>query len=631
MALKKITLFFLVIILLSNNCLAKTGKDPSIKEHSKLITEDSHSYQIKMGGTLDEFNTAEFLETYNNNMRLESKFQPNKYVIIENVGDTEVINPRIVVNGRRNWFSADDIIASVTKPGMADAEKVMALHMFLSNHWVQAHENDRRPGPEIPGDESHPSRNDFAERADPVKAVNCYYCGGCQYEAVNLVILARCAGFAARPVWLNTLDRYGAHCLAEVFYDGGWHLFDPDQRTFYLDTDNTTVASFERLHNNPSLVDRTHDGGFASSGLKKRGHQYKKIWPGHIMAVDTWATSIDMTLRPGEKFIYRWGHIGKYRCGTNRRNIRPSRPQGLLPYQLSNSKIIYKPRLDDTELFYRGIFSDLNIRLINDSEGARLQQEIAGRAGFVIYKISSPWPIVGGNVSAKFYRKTEQDNYRIYISAHDSNWTELFSGRGTGQYETTRDLDDYINPLPTTAVCDYYLKFEIEAKESPGDAWISDIKIETDVQISATSLPSLSVGDNEIVYRDDTPGSRKVRITHNWTESSETVPPGPPKKAITPTNGRAVKLSELAELVWSAATDTDGEVIDYHIQVSPRADFLWPVSPNFDRITGSAETKWSIPQGWFVPGRTYYWRLRAKDNWGAWSRWGDTWKFKIKD
>ena len=45
------------------------------------------------------------------------------------------------------------------------------------------------------------------------------------------------------------------------------------------------------------------------------------------------------------------------------------------------------------------------------------------------------------------------------------------------------------------------------------------------------------------------------------------------------------------------------------------------VSPNFDRLTFSGKPEWDVPQGWFVKGRTYYWRVRALD---AISRLGST-------
>jgi len=81
-----------------------------------------------------------------------------------------------------------------------------------------------------------------------------------------------------------------------------------------------------------------------------------------------------------------------------------------------------------------------------------------------------------------------------------------------------------------------------------------------------------------------------------------------------------IALSSLARLTWEAAVDPDGDPIaDYHVQVSPRADMLHPVSPNLDRITGSSKPEWSLPEGWLAKGRTYYWRVRAVDAWGAWS------------
>jgi len=65
------------------------------------------------------------------------------------------------------------------------------------------------------------------------------------------------------------------------------------------------------------------------------------------------------------------------------------------------------------------------------------------------------------------------------------------------------------------------------------------------------------------------------------------------------------------------------------VQLSPREDMLHAVSPNFDRLTFSEKPEWEVPQGWLVGGRTYYWRVRARDKWGAWSRWSDVWKFQL--
>lgn len=119
------TIFFSVIG--SGIVIAAGPASNGIKGHTEQITAGTYTYTINVGGTLDEFNTTDFLDTYLGFKRLQSKFQPNKYLVIENIGDTDIINPRIVVNDRRNWFSADDILAGIFKPGMTDAEKAMAI------------------------------------------------------------------------------------------------------------------------------------------------------------------------------------------------------------------------------------------------------------------------------------------------------------------------------------------------------------------------------------------------------------------------------------------------------------------------------------------------------------------------
>ena len=618
----------LVLLVVSGSIFAAES-NIAVKERVEEVTKGQQNYQIKVGGTLDEFNTAQYIETYHNNMRLESKFQPNKYLIIENIGNTDIVNPRIIINGRRNWFSADDILAGIFKPGMSDAEKAMAIYAFLASHEVQAHENDRRPGPEVPEDDSNPSRNDFKERANPVKAVNFYYCGGCQYEASNLVILCRQAGLPARAVWLNKLNEYGSHCVAEVWYDNDWHLFDPDQRTFYRDSDNTNIASYLTLHENPSLVSRSHDGSFASKGLQDRSNQYKTIYPPHIMAVEKWLHTMAMKLRPGEKFIYNWDNINKYRCGDNQRNIKPNRPEGLPPYQLANGKIIYQPRLAPTEVYQKGIVSELNLKSAGTGgQNVVLQPELAGFPAFVIYKVSSPYPIVGGIVGAKFSKKSAEDSGKIYISVHDSNWVEVYSAKEPGETEKRINIDNVLNPKPTLAIYNYYVKFELQAKDAPADVGMANLYIETDLQMAATSLPALSVGVNKISYSDQSQ-HRSVCITHGWTESSATKSPTPPAEAVQPSDGSTISLAALTKLIWQAAKDADGSITDYHIQVSARPDMLLSVSGNFDRITLSPKTEWKIPQGWLIKGKTYYWRVRTRDDWGCWGDWSKIWKFKI--
>ncbi|MBN1346029.1 MAG: hypothetical protein JXQ73_25300 [Phycisphaerae bacterium] len=612
------------------------------RRHVEQIADNAKAYEITMEGTLDEFNTAYYPETYGGSMRIESKFQPNLFVILENMGDADLVNPHLVVNGRRDWFSADDILAGILKPGMTDAEKAMAVWRFCASYEVQAHDNNRRVGPAYPAvgietanDEmSHPSRNTFKERANPVKAVNCYYCSGCSLSAANFVILCRHAGLIARAPWMSSLNTFRNHCVGEVWYDGDWHLFDPERRTFFLEPDNATVASYEDLHNHPDWESRTHNAGFASKGMKPHAGEYKKYFPPHLMPVEQWLSTMAMTLRPGETFVWRWTHDGKYRYGANVR-----KKSDLVPYHLANGKLIYRPRFDG-DVYLRGIVSDHNMaRTPEDGNDVMLHPQVVIAPGddkdpivspraFVIYKVSSPYPIVGGIIGARFFRKTDKDACRLCVSVHDSDWRQVHSADKTGEFEAYVAVDDVMNPEATPAIYEYYVKIDLQAYAAPTDACLLSAYIETDVQMADTALPALSVGVNSVVYRDASGPERRARITHAWRESSATQPPQPPGEPASPADGTEVDLTSLKMLAWQPASDPDGQgIADYHVQVSPRQDMLHPVSPNLDRLTASGKPEWPLPQGWLAKGHTYYWRVRAKDSWGAWSGWSPVWRF----
>lgn len=619
---------FIPLILLSfssvtdsgdNNELIQSSFPKALNEHKENIASSESKYSIQMGGALDGFNTVYYSETYAKFMRGEPKFEPNEYVIIENTGDIDIINPRIVINGRRDWYSIDDILASILEPDMTDSEKAMAIYNFTSSIEVQCHENNRRVGPPFPDDNSNPSRNTFKERANPVKAANYYYCSGCSLAAANFVILCRHAGLTSRAVWMCPLDVYETHCVAEVWYDGDWHLYDPEVRTFYLEGDNETIASYEDLHKYPALVDRTHDGGFASPGTKSHAIYYEAHYPPHVMPVEQWTSTLAMTLRSGEKFIWRWDHISKFRYGDNHRN------RDYLPHRLANGKMIYHPNLAKLES-RSGILSELNIKTsIEDGNLPHMHPAIIGMPAYVIYKIKTAYPIVGGVVGGKFYRETEQDHCKIYISVDDSDWIQVWSSNETGDIEKYVAIDKYIDPKPTPAHYEYYVKFEFNAEDEIANAGINAVYIETDVQMSSTALPALSVGTNEVIYRDDTDRPHQIQVTHGWNESSESAPPLPPTSPINPRDGACI---EAEFLEWQAAECPDGDTIaEYHIQVSSREDMLYPISPSFDRIIFSQNPQWDIPKGWFISGNIYFWRVRAMNKWGVWSMWSQVWSF----
>ena len=57
---------------------------------------------------------------------IEQTWQSNRAVRMENVGQTDVVNPWLS-NGRNNFRNMDEIVAAAVTPGMSDKEKAMAL------------------------------------------------------------------------------------------------------------------------------------------------------------------------------------------------------------------------------------------------------------------------------------------------------------------------------------------------------------------------------------------------------------------------------------------------------------------------------------------------------------------------
>ena len=101
--------------------------------HTEEITKPRHTYTIRMGGTLDEFNTFEY------GRQIAWKFQPNISFTMENSGNSVVRGPRIVINGRRNWYSIDHILGEIISPDMTDEEKTFAVWNFVRTNVQEGH------------------------------------------------------------------------------------------------------------------------------------------------------------------------------------------------------------------------------------------------------------------------------------------------------------------------------------------------------------------------------------------------------------------------------------------------------------------------------------------------------------
>jgi hypothetical protein len=121
-------------------------------------------------------------------------WQPNRSVLIENVGTSDVRNPRIVVNEKRRWHTLADVAAEATRGYTTPADRARAIWEFRRRNRFHATTWD-------------------GESSDLVKALGVYGYTLCGDEAIVINDLWKAAGLTTRrgyPV---------GHCVTEVFYD----------------------------------------------------------------------------------------------------------------------------------------------------------------------------------------------------------------------------------------------------------------------------------------------------------------------------------------------------------------------------------------------------------------------------
>ena len=104
------------------------------KRHVEQISAARHVYTVHQGGTMDGTNCRSPLGVgMMDGPAIEQTWESNREVRLENVGDTDVINPWLS-NGRNDFRNLGAIVASAVKPGMTDREKAHAIWFQQVRH-----------------------------------------------------------------------------------------------------------------------------------------------------------------------------------------------------------------------------------------------------------------------------------------------------------------------------------------------------------------------------------------------------------------------------------------------------------------------------------------------------------------
>jgi acetyl esterase/lipase len=552
--------------------------------HTEEITTAKKDYRIRHGGTMDGTNCRSPIG--GSFSVWDQSWESNRAVRLENIGDTDVINPWLS-NGRNDFRTLKEMVACAVRPGMTDREKAIALWRFQTTHRFHATTGD----PEV---------------NDPVKAINVYGYTTCGDDSICLAGLWKTAGFKVRPA------RVVGHCITQVHYNGRWNLLDGDMGPCFLLRDNVTIASEQDLVHDHDLLKRTHTHGILDADSRAAAE-----WSAALFVYEGSAggdrnsardTTMNMVLRPNEALVWRWGH---------RVPLKYHGPADIKVWgqraaeRICNGLWEYRPDFAK-ETWRRGTEVVKNVRT---KDGGLVAE--SGNTGVIVWKMRSPYVFVGGRL------EVEGAKAKFSLSWDGTSWQEV-----------GEDLDALF-PTKGPARYEYRLRCEL-----PEGARLKRLAIINDLQMAPLALPGMAVGENRFSYSDQTTGSRRVRITHDWVERSVSRPPSAPPAPVFPVEGGRTDGTDIV-FQWRppivarsgdhATTEGDG-IADYHFELSERPDMAWPLSSNFSKLVSNTgdrgKPRYTIPYtGLLTPGQKYFWRVRAKNTKGVWGPWSKTWSF----
>jgi hypothetical protein len=570
--IRGLALLFAVLAPAQDAGLAPWGSNrqptDATKRHVEETASGRHAYTVLHGGTMDGTNCRSPQGVWT---PFEQTWESNRSVRMENVGETDVVNPWLS-NGRNDFRSIDEIVARAVAPGMTPGEKAMALW------WQQAQHRFHYQG-------------DNDELMEPTKIFNVYGHNTCGNDSIGLAGLWKKAGLKVAPA------RLVGHCVSQAFYDGRWHLLDGDMQSVYLLRDNETVAGEQDLVRDHDLIRRTHTQGILHPD-GRAGDEWESsiyVFEGEVNGDRNCRgdATMNMTLRPGEALTWRWGRL-------NPAKVHGAAPK--YPDRICNGLWEYRP--DFTKETWRKGAAVEGVRATDRGLAAE-----EGKAGVIAWTMRSPYVFVGG---------------RLEVDGRDAKFAVSWDGK---TWEKIGEEFDSHFPPGGPARYAYHLKCELS-----GEARLKRLAIINDLQMAPLALPGLVVGRNALAYTDASTGARRVRLTHEWVERSASRPPGAPAAPEHPSNDADAEGTDIV-FTWKPSADADGDrVVDYHFELSARADMKWPLSMSFakliSRTADAGKAQYTLPgAGLLSPDRRYFWRVRAKDDKGVWGPWSETWSF----
>ena len=411
----------------------------------------------------------------------------------------KVVNPKVLTDSCIDTSSPASVAAALCKPGMSDREKAIAIWYFLADKLFWA----GNPVEHIEG-QLHYS-------CDPTIVLNSYGYSECSNLGPLEVAYWRAAGLKARKV-RNGHDGKIFHSMAEVFYDGDWHLMDLTQLAYYLERDDKTIASGADLCKDPELVLRmVNETGFDPTWCtgdyvaSKFGQMFgggTTALPGSNYKEWTFPPEhkMDIVLLPGERFQRNWSNEGFYWNAWENHAQKKYTIEEELEHRrkrcrqyFANGSLTY--RLDPKVATFRS-FLHGGSKLVVDPEGTppcRTSQP--SQEGTFILPIDSSYVITDLSVKALVRRPAAEDRISVTYSVDGGkSYLPLLQVKETGEEVAVVAEVPILRGMYHVLVKFSFLSGGAEP------CGLRSAEVRARLQNNPRSLPGLKAGENKIAY-----------------------------------------------------------------------------------------------------------------------------------
>ena len=603
------------------------SSDAQLSQIQIQVTSNDTTFVEHVGGNIDAINTRRYLNEsvfrYNSSKsgwpntvwQGVAGVENNVSMSIENRSDRTIVNPQIVINGKGFLYSFNDLTKLLPLDSLNTLDdSIKAVVYYLGKNTIHWQASSRFQSIMI----------------DPLKTLNVFGAGLCDQNADLLISILYALGYHnVRQAGIGNSHAIG------FLHDGVRTIpMDGDIKVWYNGRDNRRLASFDELLNDQDLVRRQHHYGFSEQENARDTSIalfYSARFP-HWENDNKLIDSLVLRLRPQEKITFTWGtHPDRYQFYLpGDVPAWPPPPTASLGYQE------YAPCLNSGWLSQAIDTSNVVI----DSCGASwkvLARDTSQPASFVL-DAPNPYAITDGKVVLYFERQDQASSLSVGFSKDRLGpFADIYTSDSSqlGAIADTIDLYESIEPIGTPITNNYYIRFQWNSSV-PGGLAIDSLKIINSFQLNPNVLPRLNVGDNtvRIMSSDGQPLSGIVYAHCYRTIDSLTVPERI-TQAVFPPNAARVTSTQF-QFSWDPPNGmSPSEVSDYHIQVSDRADFKFPVSSTFDKLVSQSDAgvqpRWQIPtRGLLSPNVTYYWRVAIRSHDGVYSDWSPTWTFTVQ-